>query len=629
MENLKPLLKLLYTLPLLFASVAVLPVIAEEIPTEVMVISAKRLPTDSDRFSGSVSVITAEQIESRQYRVLGDALRDVPGLATAISGGVGAQTSVFIRGSESDHVLILIDGVEVSDPAAGNRYEFSQLSLNGVERIEVLRGNYSAEYGSEALGGIINIVTRSPSENNINARMDVGSFDRQAATMNIDAVYKRLNFSLSGGYFDTDGESFTPSRLRRRDDCAVQYEERDGYRNSDVKMNAGWLLIPETNTKLTVKSEYSQVNLEYDGSTCEAYLQQSSYTKRTTVSLSGDYLDDVWSPTWRMDYYQRDSRDTGSPTRKGERFKLNWHNVWRPHQDLNAAFGIETELEQAQNDDRFDADARSNAFYAELRYTPTPNWHLNIGWRNDDSDDFASERSYQFGSVLHVDLNTRLYMNYATAFRAPSLIDRFEDFPAFNFFANPDLKPETSRGWEVGIEQNWLRWRYGLTYFNNDINNLIDFVFDTTDFSSTLINQSHARIRGVESFVAFQPHRTLAMRLDYTQTSAHNQFNQRLLRRPLRQAVLSLDYAPDEGVLADWNFAMVFNYSGRQSDTDRVTFGRIGKGGYTLANLNLSYTINDHLQLYGGINNLFDKSYETIDGYSGNGLDAHIGLSLR
>ncbi len=626
-------MELIYKTIMLAVSVFVTPAVADEIPTEVMVVTAKRLPTDTDRLSGSMSVITAEQIERRHYRVLGDALRDIPGLAAPASGGVGAQTSVFIRGTESDHVLILIDGVEVTDPSAGNRYEFSQLSLNGVARIEVLRGNYSAEYGSEALGGIVNIITRTPTRNDIYAQVETGSFDRHSATIDIDAVYKSLDLSLSGRYFETAGESFTPARIRRRNDCTIQYEERDGYKNGNVKVNAGLLLIPETDTKLTIKSEYSQADLEYDSDNCEnPESEQSSYTKRTTFALSGNYFDGIWSPTWRMDYYRRDSRDTASPQNKGERFKLNWHNVWQPHSNLDMAFGVETELEQAHTAGDFDASARTDAFYTELRYTPTPDWHLNVGWRNDDSDDFASERSYQLGTVLHANLNTRLHLNYATAFRAPSLIDRFRDFPTFNFFANPNLKPETSRSWEAGIEQNWLRWRYGFTYFNSKINDLITFTFDPSDFTSTLLNQDQTRIDGLESFIAFHADKTLTARLDYTQTSAHDQSNQRLLRRPLRQAILSIDYNPDEGMLSGWSFDITLNYRGPQRDVERVPsppFEPINKGGYTLTDLKLNYTINDHLKLYGGINNLFDKSHEPIDGYQGTGINAHVGLSLR
>ena len=625
-------MKLLYKVVSLFILISTVSVSAEEVSPEVMVVTAKRLPTDTDKFSGSVSVITSEQIERRQYQTLGDALRDVAGLSAPPSGGIGAQTSVFIRGANSNHVLILIDGVEVSDPAAGNVYEFSQLSLNGVERIEVLRGNYSAEYGSEALGGIINVITRTPTENKVSAQIEAGTFDRYSTTMDIDAVYKSLDFSLSGRYFETDGESFTPPRIRQLDSCTVR-KDRDGYRNSNAKINAGLLLVPKTNTKLTVKSEYSQADLEYDGGSCENLdTEQSSYTKRTTVSLSGDYFDGKWSPIWRMDYYQRDSRDTNSPKNKGERFKLNWNNVWRPHRDLSMTFGTETELEQARSDDEdsaFNADARSNAFYTELRYTPTPNWHLNAGWRNDDADDFSSERSYQLGTVLHANLNTRFHINYATAFKAPSLAERFGVFSSF--VANPNLKPETSRGWEVGIEQNWLQWRYGFTYFNNEIDDIIDYTFDGIGYSP--INKDQARIRGLESFVSLQPNKALAIRLDHTVTSAHDQSNQRLLRRPLRQAVLSIDYDPEEGILSDWAFDMTFNYRGPQNDLCRIycaaTNGRTLKGGYALADFNLSYTINDRIQLYGSINNLFDKSYEPVDGFKGTGLDAHIGLLLR
>jgi len=619
-----------YTLALLLILSFVLSAPAEEVPPEVMIVTAKRLPIDSSRFSGSLSVITAEQIARKQYQVLGDALRELPGLYAPSSGGIGAQTSVFIRGAESDHVLILIDGVEVSDPAAGNLYEFSQFSLNGVERIEVLRGNHSAEFGSEAIGGIVNIITATPNEDKIAARVETGSFERRSATVDIAAIHQSLDFSLSGRYFETDGESFTPARLRRLDSCAVKTNERDGYRNSNIKFNAGLSLIPETHTELRMKSEYSQVDLEYDQGSCENLdSEQSSYTKRTTLSLSGDYLDRLWSPTWRMDYYERNSRDTASPRSEGERLKFVWHNIVRAQQNLDMAFGLETELEQASTDNDFDASARTNAFYGEVHYTVSPNWHLNGGWRNDDADDFASERSYQFGAVWHANLNTRLHINYATAFKAPSLLDRFRDFPAFNFSANPNLRPETSRSWEAGLEQNWLRWRYGITYFNSEIDDLIDYIFNPADFSSTLVNRSETEIEGLESFVSYQPNQTFALRLDYTLTSAHDQSHQRLLRRPLRQAVLAFDYQPDEGILSDWDFDLSLNYTGRRDDTNRVSFARIHKGGYTVANLRLSYQINEHLQLYGSINNLLDKSYEAVDGFSGSGLDAHVGLSFR
>ena len=631
-------MKQIYKTIMLAMLVFVMPVAADEIPTEVMVVTAKRLPTDTDNLSGSVSVITAEQIERRQYQVLSDALRDIPGLSAPTQGGIGARTSVFIRGTESDHVLILIDGVEVTDPAAGNLYEFSQLSLNGVERIEVLRGNYSAEYGSEALGGVINITTRTPTENDISAQIETGSFDRNSGTIDIDAVYKSLDFSLSGRYFDTDGESFTSDRIRQRPDCAIQSEERDGYRNSNVKVNAGLLLVPETNTKLTMKSEYGQTDLEYDAGSCtfnngvveDPDLEQSSYTKRTTFAFSGNYFDGIWSPTLRMDYYERNSRVTDGSQNEGKRFKLNWHNVWQPYSNLNTAFGAETELEQTRNISNFinlDASARTNAFYTELRYTPTPDWHLNVGWRNDDSDDFASERSYQLGTVLHANLNTRLHFNYATAFRTPSLTDRFGGYSGF--LPNPNLKPETSRSWEAGIEQNWLRWRYGFTYFNSEVKDLITFPFDPNNFTVMPLNQERARIDGLESFITFRADRTFVTRLDYTQISAHDQSNQRLLRRPLRQAVLSIDYDPDEGMLAGWSFDMTLNYRGPQSDGERVSFARVSRGGYTLTNLNLNYTINNRLKLYGGISNLFDKSHEPVDGYQGTGINAHIGLSLR
>ena len=602
-----------------------MPVSAEHAPTEVIVVTAKRTPISIGQLSANTTVITSEQIRQRQYQVLSEALQSVPGLHLAASGGLGAQTSVFIRGAESDHVLVLIDGVEVSDPTAATPFEFGQLSLNGVERIEVLRGNYSAQYGSEAIGGVINIVTRTAEQAVSELNVAKGSLDSDSIALNLASRYKAIDLAFSGSYFATDGESFTPTRLRHRAACTQQQEERDGYRNRNAKINAGLNLNP--NTRLLMNAEYRHTDSEYDAGICEnRYSEQSSYSKHTSVALTGDYLNSRWQPVWRLNYYrsQRNAYNQNSVNHfAGKRLQLSWHNLWHFNEQIQVSFGIETELEKAtttRTSADFQASARTNAVYAELRYNPWQTLYLNGGWRVDDADDFASERSYQLGAVWYAGAHARFHLNYATAFKAPSLSDRFRDFPAFGFSANPKLKPETSYGWEIGFEQNWNKGRFGLTYFHNEIRDLIT----TTDDFSTLTNKDKTRSEGLESFVEAQFNRNLSLRLDYTITRAKDEAQQHLLRRPLRNASLILSYSP----LPYWSSSFILNYVGPQKDIDRVTVARIDKGGYTRADLKMRYSLNEKTHLVGSIDNVLDKSYQPINGFQAYGIVARLGLEL-
>ena len=589
---------------------------------ETIIVTATRIPTSVERFGGAATVITAADIQLYQYRDISDALASVPGLHVASSGGTGAQTSVFIRGAESNQVLVLIDGIEVTDPASGGSFGFEHFQLNNVERIEVLRGPYSALYGSEGIGGVINIITRRGEGAPVaSARIETGSFATNAASANLSGSYDRVDFSFSGAGLQTDGESFTPRRLRNGED-----EEDDGYDNFDAKGAVG---VEISNTsRLDFNFGYTDADLNYDEDIdidrdflpdlFETTPKSSVREKRYRLRWSGDYLQDMWRPSLQGAYYSRQSDGVG----RGERTKFEWRNDLFLSDSVKFVVGVETELEKVRSSVR-DA-ARTNAVYAQSWFEPFPGLSLSGGWRNDDADDFGSERSWQLAAAYAVDeTGVRLRASYGTAFKAPTLIERF------GFGGNPDLNPETSRSWEVGVEQSvsakgfFSHVRWGATYFNNRLRDLITASFDSDTGAFRNENVSSAQIRGVESFVSVDALARLNLRLDYTLMSAYNGDDDRLLRRPLRKATLATRWSNPV-----WSFTTKLDYVGPQRDIRRDDFSLVTKGGYALANVSARRRLNDEIALFARVNNLSDRNYEPIDGFAGRGIEFHVGVEI-
>ncbi len=599
---------------LIAAALSVVPAPAEE----TLVVTGTRIPTPLERFAGAATVITAADIELYQYRDLSDALASVPGLHVASSGGVGAQTSVFMRGTESNHVLVLIDGVEVSDPASGGLFGFEHLQLNDVERIEVLRGPYSAQYGSEGIGGVINIVTRRGGAPAATARIETGSFATDVGAVNLSGRHDRVDFSFGGAWLQTGGESFTPRRLRdgRR-------KERDGYDNLDVKGAVGVEI--DKSSRVDFNFGYTHADFEFDGSFApfeQSGLSSAVYGKRYAARWSGEYARGVWRPVVQGAYYSRQSDDSG----RGERTKFEWRNDLFFSDTLKFIAGAETELEKARGSVR-DA-ARTRAVYVQARVEPFDALALSGGWRSDDADDFGSDRNWRLAAACFVrEYGVRLRASYGTAFKAPTLFERFAYFPGVgggdDFRGNPDLEPETSRSREVGVEQTLaigdadVGW--GATYFDNRIRDLITASADMT----TLQNIASAHIEGVESFVSLEIAKGFGVRLDHTVMRARDGDRARLLRRPLRKMTLGARWSNPV-----WSLTAKADYVGPQHDIRRDDFTRVTRGGYTLMNVAVRRRINEEWVLLARVDNLLDRDHEPVDGFAGRGIGFHVGVEV-
>ena len=582
---------------------------------ETIVVTGTRIPTEIEQFGGSATVITARDIELYQYRGIREALMGVPGVYVAPSGGAGAQMSVFMRGAESNHVLVLVDGIEMADPRSG-AFAFEHLQLNDVERIEVLRGPYSAQYGSEALGGVINIVTkRGVGDPSIKARLESGSFGTHSGAVNFSGQSGRGDFSIGGAWLQTDGQSFTPRRLRGGDPA-----ERDGYDNLDLKIAAGFDF--DASSRVDFRFGYIAADTQYDGFAApfeSSALKNSTYLRRYSLTWSGDYLRSFWRPSLQGTYYS--SRSDGSVEGRvhTDRSKVELRNDLSFSDSMKFVAGVETELEEMSAASK--DSARTNAFYLQGRYSPSERLFLSGGWRNDDPDDFGSDRNWQLSArYLLSELDASLHVSYGTAFKAPTLGDRF------GLYGNPDLGPESSRSLEMHVEQSFtlrsgaLDTGWGATWFDSEIRDLISF-----DLSrSRLENIRSAQIEGLELFAFLDTAGGVGFRADATFMRAYDADRRRLLRRPFRQGAFEMRWLGDP----HWALSAKLDYVGPRPDVRRDNFLRVTRGGYTLLNVSGRYRINEEVTFFARVNNLLDRDYEPVDGYAGRGVETHAGLEF-
>jgi len=633
--------------PLAAAALAVaaaLPAAAEtdappvaELPETV--VTATRLPTPLEQVASTVTVITADEIARNQYRTLPEALRRVPGLNVVQSGPTGAVTSVFMRGTESNHTLVLIDGIEINDPSTPDgAFDFANILLSDVARIEVLRGSQSTLYGSDAIGGVINIITkRGQGPARASAAIEGGTQATFNQTAGIGGAVGRFDYRFSVEHFNTDGESITPKRNRP---AGVSAED-DGFESIKASTRLGLQLTDNARVNLVAHYQFAQTDLDPSAEDPNALQNVHQFFGRASaeVGLFDGRFDNRFGVAY-TDFNRNNSNPAdaissafSSSTFRGKKLKFDWQGDIALAESHVLTLGLETEKEKSNSASAFSSgfssetnnEARTNAAFAQIQSAFGDRLFATLGVRVDDHDRFNRKTTWRIApTYIHRETGTKIKGSYGTGFKAPTLEQLFgrNFFGGFGTFqGNPDLKPETSRAWDVGFEQPLFgdRLRFGATYFDIRIDDLIAF----NDSFSSLINIDKAKTRGVEAFVSARPAPALLVRVDYTFTLAQDATTGfELLRRPHHKA--SLDIAYD--VTENTQISASVLYTGRRTDIDSNTFQRIKTGGYTVVNLAGSYRLTDSVSLTARIDNLFDKSYEPADGFQAAGISALVGL---
>ncbi len=607
-----------------------------------IVVTANRSETALHEVGSSITVITREEIEQRQQPFVLDLLRTVPSLDVVRNGGDGGPTYVGIRGAKSEHTLVLMDGVRMNDPAStGGSFDFASLTTDAVERIEILRGPQSTLYGSDAIGGVINIITRRGSgrpSGFVSAKG--GSFSTAREQVSVSGGAGPVNYSLGVSRQDTGGIS----------SAAEQYgnHETDGYHATSVATRLG--ISPARNFDFDCIVRYLSDKADLDNGGGAAQDDPNYIVRSEQVLVRGQgrlsLFDDLWEQTLgisfnNLDREFRNDTDALHPSDlerssfHGESLAFDWQNTLRLHKTNTLILGVETREEKARSDyysessygpysSVFPGESdRITGYYLQDRISLWDAWFTTLGVRLDDHSRFGTETTYRFtSSYLVKQTATRFKGSYGTGFKAPSLYQLYEPT-----YGNRSLSPEKSEGWEIGVEQALLdgRMELGATWFSNDFEDLIEFDSSASRYKNTARAESY----GVELSTTVRPTDDLTLGAAYTWTKTKDKATGlELLRRPENKFSVDANYRFNK----KGNVNLEIAYVGKRQDTrfDPVTYAstRVDLGGYLLANLAASYDVTRWLQVFARVENLLDRQYEEVWGYGTPGIGGYGGVKV-
>jgi vitamin B12 transporter len=594
-----------------------------------------------DLLGSSFTILEPYDLEQRQTRIVSDILRDVPGVAVSRTGTVGGTTQVRLRGAEGNHTLVLIDGMKASDPYYGE-FDFATLMADEVARVEVLRGQQSALYGSDAIGGVINYITLSGREApGVRARVEGGSFGSVDASARAAGVSGPFDYALSAGYQSTDG--VPTSRFGTRDIGA-----------SNSVASARFAYSPTDTFRLKAVARYSRTRADLNdqdfnfppGPTYGFVIDSDDFYKNRAlyglVRGELDALDGHWTHALqvqgvdaRRDSFSGGAFDFGDD---GGRLRYSYESTLRFGSEAFAhtlTGALDVERENFQNRGPFltpeqSLDRHITNKGVVVQYEGSVNDRIGFGaaLRHDDNDRFDNDNTYRVQGSYRFDGGLRLRAAAGSGIKNPGIFEIF-GFDPGTFIGNPDLKPEKSHGWEVGAEQRVAdnHALVGVTYFHSK---LTDEIF--TDFLAGFVSTPRNRTtdstqRGVEVFG--QARLAPSWRVDASYTYLHARENGvEEVRRPPHIASLNIGWrTPEDRGGVD----LTVRYNGSTLDNNFtlvVPDPLVRLPSYTLVNLGADWKVTKTVQIYGRVENLLDENYEEVFTYRTAGRGGFFGVRL-
>jgi vitamin B12 transporter len=597
-----------------------------------IVVGATRLPTPLAEVGTSVTIITREDIAAKQERTLPAALLAAPGLNVVQTGGPGGTTSVFIRGTNANQTKVFIDGIDVSDPSSPNgAFDYAHVLAFDLNRVEVLRGPQSGLYGSDAIGGVINIVTeQGEGPARVSASLEGGSFETFNQTAKVSGSTEQLSYFFGFGHFHVAATPVTPQNLIP----PGRAFNPDSYDNRTYSLRLGAALGDQFDIGLASRAIETTLYSTSDDFLGPESLRSLNTTRQlfTRGFAHMTLFDGRFDQTLGLAYTNAD-RGFFDPNDipvtpslfGGNRIKLDWLGNIRVLDGQVLTFGAEREEDRVTNSGGFSARNGTTAGFTQLQSDIGGRLFSALSLRYDANDQFGGQATYRIAPALLIpETGTKLKASLGTGFKAPSLDQLYNDYPAFNFFGNPNLRPETSIGFDAGIEQDLLPGHIaiGATYFANRLTNLIDF----NDTFTSYVNIGKARTYGLESFISLVPWEGFTLRADYSYTIAKNEITQLdLLRRPRDKVSLSATVQATPALL----LSATLVYVGPWRDADRAgTRGNLTTDGYTIVNLAGSYHFGHGVSGFARIDNLFDRRFQNPVGFQRPGLGVFGGVKI-
>ncbi|MGD9811773.1 MAG: TonB-dependent receptor plug domain-containing protein [Sphingobium sp.] len=584
-----------------------------------IVVTASGFEQPRSETGQAIRVIDRDRIDRLQAGSISDVLETLPGISLRQSGGPGAQTSVFIRGGNSSQTLVLIDGVRINDPSSPNgAFDFGALLTGNIGRVEVLSGPNSVIWGSQAMGGVVNIQTLAPTRDlMLSASGEGGSRDTQRVRANLSGAAGPVEASLGGGWYHTDGIS-----------SLMGGQERDGYRNASA--NGRLKINLSGDVSVDLRGYYNRGRLHYDDPFSLAGPESLPQTRNRQyvgyAGLNADLLDGRWRN--RIAYMRTDIDRLGKDPVAfsfnnfrvmGQIDRFEYHGSFDVSQALTLIYGLEhertrtsTSYEGAIPDI---AHSHVTSAFAQMIVRPARGLTLTGGARHDDYDVYGGHTTLG-GNIAYTpdDGATVLRATYAEGFRAPTVT---EGLPPFG---NSALKPESARGFDLGVERSVAddKARLFATWFHRKSRNLIA--------GFPLGNIDSARASGLELGARLRPAPSLDIEASYALVETRDQSpgtnsGNRLARRPVHSASVTVDWTSPAKLAFGASVRLVGDSFDDAANTVRLD-------GYALTDVRASYPLTERIEIYGRIENPFDSEYRTVAGYGTLGRSAYAGVRL-
>jgi vitamin B12 transporter len=606
-----------------------------------LVVTATRTAQPIQKIGQSVTVLTQAAIEASQAISITELLAQQPGVSFTRNGGPGTTTSLNIRGAESQHTVVLIDGVKLNDPSSTQGgFNSGNLLVGDIARIEILRGAQSTLWGSQAIGGVVNIVTADPTVS-FTSSVEAEAGARKTGYLRAAAggASDKITWRLAGGYYTTDG--FSSYKVGK---------EKDGYQNTGV---SGRVRVALTdNVSAEVRSVYSKGKNDFD-----AFNGDSAEFARTEelvvyTGLNFALLEGRWNNRLGYAYTDTDrenlnpARPTGPITfdAAGKNKRFEYQGVFAISDIWTATFGGESEKSRMRT--RSPSATTQNApfrtgrvgvdsVYGQLQVEPIQGLTLTGGLRYEDHDTYGSHTLGQVAAAYALNEgNTVLRASFGQGFRAPGLYELYSEY------GNTNLSPEEFDSWDAGVEQRVFggKARASATWFHREADNEIRFFSCASGSTAALCNPGgtfrfgyydnvqKTKAQGVELIGEVKPVTALTIAANYTYTDAESNSGttkgKQLTRRPKNMGNLSATYVWPVKL----STTVAVRYVGKTYNNDTNT--QVVKD-YTLVDLRAAYPINETLEVFGRVENAFEKDYQTILNYGTPGRGAFVGLRAR
>jgi len=618
-----------------------------------VVITATLTSSNTIELANSISTIDSAELTNRNSFNTFDVLKNEYGMSFSQQGTKASVSNVYIRGANSSHTLVLIDGVEVNLPSdPSNFYNFFSLPTENISRIEVLRGPQSTLYGSNALAGVINIISAQGTGKPVfNFSAEGGSYNTFKGTLSSLGKIDKFNYSIALSKIKSDGYSAAADKYNT--DLFNSFE-RDGYQLDNINSILGYEFSDNFKTDFVIRFNKSKSDLDQSMGSPEFWDDPTYIFEQEEFFIRGQgklgLLDNKWNQKFGITYFSniRDySFDTSAASAysswsnyDGKKYKADWQNDFQFFKNNLISAGVEFEIEEMASEyylissfnppDYASIIPKTNVntfgIYLQDQFKVGESFFGTVGIRINENSQFGSAFTYRIApAYMFWQTGTKLKASLGTGFKAPSLF--YLNDP---LYGNEDLNPEKSLGWDVGIEQFfWSEgFSFGATYFFNKFDDM--FGFDPITFKAVNINK--AQTNGVEIFTKAVLAQGLDAKANYTYTNAIDKsentpdFDKKLVRRPEHKAGLFLSYSFTESA----NTNIEFIYVGEREEPDFINYpSRIIMPDYFLINLAAHYDLFSFLRLQGRIENLLDKQYEEIYGYGTAGFSIYGGISLK